>query len=42
MLIIVIILIIVVGLYGEINENHLKEAEKEFCEIECRNYSKRY
>jgi hypothetical protein len=42
LLIIIIILIFAIGLYSEISENHLKEAKKEFCNIECRNYSKRY
>jgi hypothetical protein len=42
MVLIIMVLIIAIGFYSEINEKHLKEAEEEFCSTECRNYSKRY
>jgi hypothetical protein len=42
MVLIIMVFVLAVGIYSEINEKHLKEAEEEFCRIECRNYSRRY
>jgi hypothetical protein len=42
MVLIIMVFILAIGVYSEINEKHVKEAEEEFCRIECGNYSKRY
>jgi hypothetical protein len=42
MVLIIMVLIIAAGVYSELNDKHLKEAEEEFCRVECRNYSKKY
>lgn len=42
MLLIIIGLVLVAGIAVEIIDRHNEEAEKEFCELECRDYSRIY